>query len=510
MRSARSSIAALLLGTAACAPGLRPAGVAPSPEYSTSPSRSYVSSYESALENGNALSDITAVTTSVDLAPVDATGVEPLVGAWDIAVVPYMTHERVAFYTELFGGARRESVAARLRRGTRYEPMIRAKLAAAGLPEDLYYLAFVESGFDPDAYSRAAAVGMWQFMTTTARGVGLRVDRWVDERRDPVRSTDAAIRYLRGLRTEFDGSLYLAAAAYNGGSGRVGRGLSQHAAALAGVEGDDRFFALASTGYLRKETHDYVPQIVAIALVAKSPEVRAMIGDPLPPLAYDSVRVAAGTALAAVAEAAPAPVDAVRELNGHLLRGATPPGEATWVRVPVGVEDGFAERLAAVPAERRVAFTRVETEEHGRLSAIAKRHGLTEEQVAAFNPGIRRNKRGLLVGGQTVLVPSRATLAAARAVPDPEIEIYGSSAPARPAAASKPAAPRTPRTHTVVAGDALERIARQHDVSVADLRRFNGLKSDVIRPGQTLALEAPAAKGKAKSAKAAPAKGRKS
>ena len=95
---------------------------------------------------------------------------------------------------------------------SRYEPMIRAKMKAGGVPEGMYYLALVESGFDNNAYSRAAAVGMWQFMTSTAKGMGMRVDWWVDERRDPVKSTSAAVRFIKGLRDQF-GSLYLAAAA---------------------------------------------------------------------------------------------------------------------------------------------------------------------------------------------------------------------------------------------------------------------------------------------------------
>src|SRR5258705_10450953 len=127
--------------------------------------------------------------------------------------------------------------------------MIRAKMRAGGLPEDMYYLALIESGFDNNAYSRAAAVGMWQFMTSTARGMGLRVDWWVDERRDPVRSTEGAVRLIKSLRDQF-GSLFLAAAAYNGGDGRVARGLVRYAGSLDGVEGDDRFFTLADTRYL--------------------------------------------------------------------------------------------------------------------------------------------------------------------------------------------------------------------------------------------------------------------
>src|SRR5581483_2952986 len=138
----------------------------------------------------------------------------------------YASTARVEHYVQYFSGPAKERIQARLERGTRYEPMIRAQMRAGGLPEDMYYLALVESGFDPNAYSRAAAVGMWQFMTSTARDMGLRVDWWMDERRDPVKSTAAAVRFIKGLDEQF-GSLYLAAAAYNGGPSRIAKGLSR-------------------------------------------------------------------------------------------------------------------------------------------------------------------------------------------------------------------------------------------------------------------------------------------
>src|SRR5688572_532272 len=148
--------------------------------------------------------------------------------------------------------------------------MIRAKLKAGELPEDMFYLALVESGYDPHAYSRAAAVGMWQFMAPTARGMGLRVDWWVDERRDPVKSTDAAARFLKYLNDQFD-SFYLAAAAYNGGPGRVARGLKKFEDELEDESGEDVFFALAEQKYLPSETKDYVPKLIAAAIVARDP-----------------------------------------------------------------------------------------------------------------------------------------------------------------------------------------------------------------------------------------------
>jgi membrane-bound lytic murein transglycosylase D len=172
--------------------------------------------------------------------------------SWDIDVRSYESTHRVEHYVRMFTGPAKDRIAARLELGTKYEPMIRAKMRDGGIPEDMYYLALVESGFDPNAYSRAAAVGMWQFMTSTARDMGMRVDWWVDERRDPMRSTTAAVRFIKGLREQF-GSLYLAAAAYNGGPGRIARGLTRYADALEGTTGDDLFFALAEKDYLRHE-----------------------------------------------------------------------------------------------------------------------------------------------------------------------------------------------------------------------------------------------------------------
>jgi membrane-bound lytic murein transglycosylase D len=148
---------------------------------------------------------------------------------WDLDVLPVRgARAGAALRGRVLGGAR-DRFGAWLSRGTRYEPMVRARLRAGGLPEDLYYLALVESGYDVHAFSRVGAAGMWQFMPETARELGMRLDWWVDERRDPVRATDAAVKMLRWLRGQF-GSLFVAAAAYNGGPGRVSRGVALVAA----------------------------------------------------------------------------------------------------------------------------------------------------------------------------------------------------------------------------------------------------------------------------------------
>lgn len=505
MKARLVPVASFVLGLAACTPGLRSSssGTTPVP-LSSGPDRVVpgpggpsgrraalaLSPAANAAGAGRSITAEEATAAVAGLfgtAPAAARSGDEAV-AWDIDV-SYATRDRVEHYVDRFAGSARQTFAAWLARGTRYEGMIRDKLRAADLPEDLYYLALVESGFDSHAYSRAAAVGMWQFMTTTARGVGLRVDWWVDERRDPVKSTDAAIRYLRDLRNEFDGSLYLAAAAYNGGSGRVSRGLAQHAAELDGVEGDDLFFALAETGYLRSETREYVPQLIAAALVGKDPTRYGITVEPLPPLAYDSVNVPGATPLAAVASASGVSLARIRELNPQFLRGLTPPGAASQVRVPAGQGLAFSLRFDKLPeAERSGVVARETTKDRGRLSAMAARHGFTEEQLAWYNPGLRRASNGLLIGGQTVLIPSDAAVKAALDVADPSVERYGTAAPTRTKAAAAKRVKRSPRTHVVASGESLDRIARRYDLSVKRLKGLNGLRSDLIRPGQRLVV----------------------
>ena len=410
---------------------------------------------------------------------------------WDIDVHSYLTHDRVEHFLNQYTGNARHRIAERLSRGSRYEPMIRSKLLAGGIPEDMYYLALVESGFDPHAYSRAAAVGMWQFMTTTARGVGLRVDWWVDERRDPVRSTDAAVKYLRSLRQQF-GSLYLAAAAYNGGSGRVSRGLNRFAGQLGGTSGDDRYFALAEKDYLPRDTKNYVPQLIAAALVGKDPERYGLQVRREPPFTYDSVTVPASTPLSAIARASGAELAEIVELNSRVLRGVTPPDGPFLVRVPSERATGFDSAFAALPLEERAAFNRVVSKKGESAATIASRHGITARQLAWYNPGLARLKSGRLRPGQTVLVPARAVVAAALDVPDPKLEIYGR------------AAASNARVHIVRRGESLGAIARKYRTSVASIVRLNGLRKHVIYPGQRLAVRGKAVRVARTSAKARP------
>ncbi len=342
--------------------------------------------------------------------------------SWDLDVLPYEGHARVQRYVSYFTSGAREKFAEWMARGTRYDAMIRAKLRAGGLPEDLTYLALVESGYDVHAVSRTRAVGMWQFMPQTARDVGLRVDDWVDERRDPVRATDAAVRTLHYLKEQF-GSYFVAAAAYNGGPGRVSRGLAQLANAdSAGQGGEGRFFALADGNVLHDETKNYVPQLIAAALVAKEAPRYGIPARAVAPLAYDEVRVPGLTPLAAVAAASGASRAELLDLNPHLLRGMTPPGATLPVRVPAGRGEAAAARFATLGDDLRSAFRGAITRTRETWGSLADRLGAPRGVLEAFNGGlgvVRHGRgRGRLVAGQEVRVPTAAVLAYAHASTD--------------------------------------------------------------------------------------------
>lgn len=464
----RFAAAALCLGVvSACAPGAttRPE-TAPRPTGQSAPR-------PDALETERVARSLGLLDESdraVPELPLEDEATGPAAASWDIDVRSWEEHDRVSRYVALFGGDWRRSFGEQLSRGTVYEPMIRAALRAEGLPEDLYYLALVESGFQPHAYSRAAAVGMWQFMAPTARALGLRMDWWVDERRDPVASTYAAARFLRELRARF-GSDFLAAAAYNGGPTRVQRILTQHLGDES--HGDDAFFRLTEAGRLPRETQNYVPQLIAAALVAKEPEKYGITVERREPLAYDSVMAPAGSSLPAIAEAAGVPTDSVLALNPHYVRAATPIGRDEWqVRIPAGTAARFAEGWAAMDSSKRRAYTVVRARQGETLHDVARAAGMTTRELAAFNPDVR-TQAGRLVP-QNLRVPVAAVRAAMVQTPDPELD--------RLIARHTP-----PRTYTVRRGDTLDAISRRHGVTVRQLQQWNGMEGKtLIRPGQRL------------------------
>ena len=223
----------------------------------------------------------------------------------------------------------RESEAA-LARYSIYQPLIRETLRKYRLPLDLAFIPWVESEWRTDTASVAGADGMWQFMPGTARGYGLEVSEYVDERRDPVRSTDAAARHLVDLYRE-TADWHTTLAAYNAGLGRAGRARGA-------------FWRRRAS--LPAETRAYVPRVLAAARVGRAPAAWGLNPPTVPPLRFREVWVSGGVTLEAVAARYGVPGRAVRELNPHLVRGVTPPGRRWPVRVPVAVQ---GSRLATIP-----------------------------------------------------------------------------------------------------------------------------------------------------------------
>ena len=422
-----------------------------------------------ALESAGVVEpDIVAVDRPALAVPVEA--------SWDIEVREYLSHDRVEYYVRRFTGPSRGTIVSWMQRGRRYEPMIRKTFREHGVPEDMYYLGLVESGYNPHAYSRAAAVGMWQFMTATARGVGLRVDWWVDERRDPMKSTKAAARFLSSLHEQF-GSYYLAAAAYNGGPARISRGLTRYAGRVDDSEGDDQFFALAETRALRRETSNYVPQLIAAAAIEKEAWKYGIRLENVAPYAYDSVLVPPRTAVAALTYVTGAHLDSLRDHNPHLLRGATPPEGETWVRVPRGHAPAtFAADLMVLPDSVRTAWTPVKVKKATTITAMAKAHGITSTQLRWYNPKFKGTKIGV---GMTINVPTKLAVSGAFSVADPSVERYGAAVNG---------------VHIVRKGESLSHIAARNHTTVSRLMAINGLKKNVIFPGQAIRVRASATK----------------
>jgi membrane-bound lytic murein transglycosylase D len=304
------------------------------------------------------------------------------------ATYPVTLNPQVQYFLDRFTGSRREIVSLWVSRSGRYLGMIREVLRARGLPEDLAYTAMIESGFKPDAVSRMGAKGLWQFMAATARRYGLRVDRWVDERLDPEKSTLAAAAYLGDLYEQF-GSWALAQAAYNAGEVAVAR-------AIRGTGSRD-FWTLAQTRHLRRETREFVPQIHAATLIGRDPDRYGFDFDDHDPVAVDTVTAPAATDLQRLAAAAGLPADAMRALNPALVRGVTPPGGPWALRVPAGTRErvaaevaprGVPVAVAAAPVEVTPAVAGGEihvVRPRDTVSAIAKRYGVSVGDVLRWN-----------------------------------------------------------------------------------------------------------------------------
>jgi len=385
---------------------------------------------------------------------------------------PVVDNEKVRYFIDYFSGPVRKNFQIWLERSARYLPMMKEVFAEQGLPQDLVYLAMIESGFNNKALSRAKASGQWQFMEGTGKAYGLSNDWWRDERRDPEKATRAAARHLADLYRMFDGDWYLALAAYNAGAGKIGRAIERY--------GTRDFWQLTHGSYLRKETKDYVPKMLAGLTIAKHPERYGFTDLAYhEPLAYEVAELDSVTDLEIIADLAGSDYETIKKLNPELKRWSTPPGvERYLVRLPAESGTSFIERYAKLPKEKRANFVVHRVKKGDTPGALARRYGVRTDELLRINKV--RDARSLRIG-QNLLVPlnpdaGKMTLADMReALRDggPSSQRYAGSG----------------SHYTVKSGDSLWSIARRFKVSERQLRNWNGLGSkNTLKVGQKLAI----------------------
>ena len=293
--------------------------------------------------------------------------------------LPLQENDSVVSYIHFFSSPRGLKIlTAGLRRSGRYQPLIHRILDEEGVPQELIYLAQIESGFLPRAVSNRKAVGMWQFVKWRGREYGLTQTRTTDDRLDPEKATRAAAHHLRDLYNQF-GDWYLALAAYNCGPGCVSRAVER--------TGYADFWKLRDLNALPKETQNYVPAILAVTIIAKNAKDYGLDDiDADAPLEYDTLKLDAATNLALVADALELPVSEIRALNPALLRSSAPAGYQ--LRVPKGSAAALAVALANIPLERR-ASARIHRVERGEtLEDIARRYHAAPSAISAANDNL--------------------------------------------------------------------------------------------------------------------------
>jgi membrane-bound lytic murein transglycosylase D len=403
--------------------------------------------------------------------------------------LPVVANQWVASEVSFLVNQRHDAVGRWLERGGRYAAFVRETFAAAGIPRDLHHLAMVESGYQPTVRSRAGAVGMWQFMAETGRGMGLRIDDAVDERMDPVRSTRAAARHLRSLWRDFGGDWSLAAAAYNAGGGRISRGMRRASAS--------GFWELAERGDLAQETRRYVPRLFAVTIIAKDPARfgYAPPAEPMRPFEFDSIQLDLATPLPVLAKAGGLLLGELVDLNPHLLRGEAPP--FYWVWVPKGSGAALLQAYRASDFRRRGGLAGYTLRSGEDAASIARAGGVTVDEVRDLNPGVAVDRLGR--SDRVRLYADAVRSLQARPVEREARDVDGGAGEAGPRLAGRPAAPPPvagaprPAEHVVQSGETLWSIAQRYELSVDALRAANEMRPDsIIQPGQRLRIPRPA------------------
>jgi membrane-bound lytic murein transglycosylase D len=378
---------------------------------------------------------------------------------------PVTINRQVQYYLDSFTGKDRYNFGLWLARSGRYVPMIQQQLVEAGLPKDLAYLAMIESGYNERAYSRAKAVGIWQFIKSTGRNYGLQINAYVDERRDPIKSTRAAVAYLSALYNEF-GSWYLAVAAYNAGEGKIRKAIRKY-------ETTD-FWEIAQGRYLKLETKRYVPKLIAAIMISKEPENYGFDNIRYEePLEYETVDVPRWTSVKAVAVACDMHPDELKKYNNELRRDFTPPESSPYpFKIPVGKGQEVEKNLPRVQAVVSTSFKTHTVRSGETLNSICKKYGLTKTVVLKSN-----NLRSAgLQPGQRLRIPYQTTT----------YEMLPEGSVSRGYLAAE-ALDGNFIIHKVRAGDTIYELARIYSVPVHLIAAWNDIQDiSRIRAGEQL------------------------
>ncbi|MFZ3065235.1 MAG: transglycosylase SLT domain-containing protein [Nitrospirota bacterium] len=377
--------------------------------------------------------------------------------------VPIVVNNSVEGHIEYFKSKGRDKLELWLSRSGRYIPMMKEILKDMELPEDLVYLALIESGFNPQAYSRARAAGPWQFIKSTGKRYKLKIDWWIDERRDPKKSTIAAATYLNDLYNMF-GSWDLAMASYNGGEGRVQR-------AILKSKSDD-FWKLKKTRHLKAETKNYVPKYMAATIIAKNPEEYGFDIKYLEPIQYEEVIIPESTDLRVIARCAGVSYEEIKELNPELRRWITPPNVETYtLKIPDGTKEVFLENYEKMPSDQKILWERHLVKKGETLYSIAKHYRVTVADLKKINLLSRKER---VTEGTHILIP-----------------IAPNSRKASIKVTTSPILKEEKNTiyYRIRKGDTLWKISKKYNVSIASIKEWNDLDSARnIKAGDKLKL----------------------
>ncbi len=382
---------------------------------------------------------------------------------------------RTEHWMKYFKGKGRRHFSKWLDRVESYRDIIEPILVQVGIPRDLIYLAVIESGLNLNARSNVNATGPWQFMAGTGRIFGLRINWWIDERKDIIASTYAAAHYLAHLHDLF-GNWELALAAYNSGEYRVAHAISN--------QKTDDYWKLR----LPSQTRWFVPKYMAALEIGRNPSAHGFSPSPGKPVEFQVITITGSTDLRLIAKAAGCTLARIKQLNPALKRWATPPGMEIELKVPPGTAETVLAAIESVPLEERVSWHRHQVKRGETISRIAAMYEISQNEIKKIN-GIRNVHK--IREGSILLIPTKD-------------EVAVSSAGSKPGYKDMPKLPdkiamktyKAPEgkkkvVYTVRDRDTLSEIAERFHVGLSKLRRWNNLRySSIIHPGDALVIYA--------------------